>query len=168
MKPIVLILGGGMMNEKRFYYLTYNLNEDDEYYEIIDKKQRYSFNFIKDEWLATQVCDCLNERQKIINELGETNGILLDNLNKELNRNHQSSQSFSNVFDFIIVCLIALLLPVFSYTYVFHHFELQGFSIGYLCGLIYLFFFIGVMCEQGIIKNEYIKFKKKCKERDRI
>lgn len=135
------------MTEKRFYYLTYNLNEDNEHYEIIDKKQEYSFNFITDEWLATQVCDCLNERQKLIDELGETNEILLDNLNKELNRNHQSYQSFSKVFDFdfIIVCLIALLLPVFSYTYVFHHFELQGFFIGYLCGLIYLFIFIGVM-----------------------
>lgn len=81
------------MTEKRF---KYEFIEDDEYYEIIDKEQRYSFNFIKDEWLATQVCDCLNEQQKIINELGETNEILLDNLNKELNRNHQSSQSFIN------------------------------------------------------------------------
>ena len=132
-----------MMGEKRFYYL----NEDDEYYEIIDKAQRYSFNFIKDEWLAIQVCDCLNEQQKIINELGETNERLLDSLNKELNRDHRS---FSHMFDFIIVCLIALLLPVFAYTYVFHHFELQGFSIGYLCGLIYLFLFIGVIYERGI------------------
>lgn len=134
------------MTEKRFSYFTHNLNEDDESYEIIDKKQRYSFNCIKDEWLASQVCDCLNEQQKIINELGETNEIFLDNLNKELNRNHQSYQSFSKIFDFdfIIVCLIALLLPIFSYTYVFHHFELQGFFIGYLCGLIYLFLFIGV------------------------
>ena len=134
------------MTEKRFYYLTYKLNEDNEHYEIIDKKQEYSFNFITDEWLATQVCDCLNERQKLIDELGETNEILLDNLNKELDRNHKSSIP-SNVFDFdfIIVCLIALLLPVFSYTYVFHHFELQGFFIGYLCGLIYLFIFIGVI-----------------------
>lgn len=136
------------MTEERFSYLTYNLNEDDEYYEIVDKEQRYSLNFIKDEGLASQICCYLNDRQKIINELGETNEILLDNLNKELNRNHQSCnhQSFSNVFnfDFIIVCLIALLLPVFSYTYVFHHFELQGFFIGYLCGLIYLFLFIGV------------------------
>lgn len=133
------------MTEKRFYYLTYNLNEDDEYYEIIDREQRYSLNFIKDKGLASQICDYLNDRQEIINELGETNEILLDNLNKELNRNHKSSVP-SNVFDFdcIIVCLIALLLPVFSYTYVFHHFELQGFFIGYLCGLIYLFLFIGV------------------------
>ena len=79
------------MTKKRFYYLTYNLNEDDEYYEIIDREQRYSLNFIKDKGLASQICDYLNDRQEIINELGETNEILLDNLNKELNRNHKSS-----------------------------------------------------------------------------
>lgn len=58
-----------MMSDKRFYYLIHNLNEDDEYYEIIDKEERYSFNFIKDEWLAIQVCDCLNEQDRKINVL---------------------------------------------------------------------------------------------------
>lgn len=57
------------MSDKRFYYLIHNLNEDDEYYEIIDKEERYSFNFIKDEWLAIQVCDCLNEQDRKINVL---------------------------------------------------------------------------------------------------
>lgn len=66
------------MSEKRFYYLTHNLNEDDEYYEIIDKAQRYSFNFIKDEWLATQVCDYLNEQQNIINEQNELIKLIAD------------------------------------------------------------------------------------------
>ena len=59
------------MVEKRFYYLTHNINEDDEYYELIDKAQRYSFNDITDEWLASQVCNCLNEQQNIINEQNE-------------------------------------------------------------------------------------------------
>lgn len=66
------------MTKKRFYYLTHNLNEDDEYYEIIDKAQRYSFNFIKDEGLATQVCSCLNEQQNIINEQNELIKLVAD------------------------------------------------------------------------------------------
>lgn len=66
------------MSEKRFYYLTHNLNEDDEYYEIIDKAQRYSFNFIKDEWLATQVCHWLNEQQNIINKQNELIKLIAD------------------------------------------------------------------------------------------
>ena len=66
------------MSEKRFYCLTHNLNEDDEYYEIIDKAQRHSFNFIKDEWLATQVCDYLNEQQNIINEQNELIKLIAD------------------------------------------------------------------------------------------
>lgn len=57
------------MTEKRFYYSIYNLNEDDEYYEIIDKEEGYSFNFIQDEGLASQVCSCLNEQQVTINKL---------------------------------------------------------------------------------------------------
>lgn len=61
------------MSEKRFFYVTYNLNEDDEYYEIIDKEQKHSFNFIKDEWLAIQVCDLLNEQHTIISQLKEEN-----------------------------------------------------------------------------------------------
>ena len=48
------------------------------------------------EFTMDTVLDLLNGQQKIINELGETNEILLDNLNKELNSNHQSSQSFIN------------------------------------------------------------------------
>lgn len=59
------------MSEKRFYYLIHNLNEDNECYEIIDEAQRYSFNFIKDEGLATQVCTRLNEQQNIINKQNE-------------------------------------------------------------------------------------------------
>ena len=61
------------MSEKRFFYVTYNLNQDDEYYEIIDKEQKHSFNFIKDEWLAIQVCDLLNKQHTIISQLKEEN-----------------------------------------------------------------------------------------------
>lgn len=67
-----------MMTEKRFYYLTYNLNEDNEYYEIIDKAQRYSFNFIKDEGLAIQVCHCLNEQQNTIDKQNKLINLIAD------------------------------------------------------------------------------------------
>lgn len=60
------------MKEKRFYYLIHNLNEDDEHYEIIDKEQRYSFNFVEDEGLVDQVCWCLNEQQELIGEKSNT------------------------------------------------------------------------------------------------
>lgn len=66
------------MSEKRFYCLIHNINEDNECYEIIDKAQRYSFNDIKDEWLATQVCTCLNEQQNIINKQNELIKLIAD------------------------------------------------------------------------------------------
>lgn len=66
------------MNEKRFYYLIHNINEDDEYYELIDEVERYSFNDIKDVWLADQVCSCLNEQQNIINKQNELIKLIAD------------------------------------------------------------------------------------------
>ena len=48
------------MTEKRFACFIHNINEDDEYYEIIDKEERYSFNDVQDGGLAEQVCRCLN------------------------------------------------------------------------------------------------------------
>lgn len=57
------------MTEKRFVYFIHNINEDDEYYEIIDKEQKYSFNDIKDEGLADQMCYWLNDMSDEIERL---------------------------------------------------------------------------------------------------
>ena len=77
------------MNEKRFTYdkplVAFSKGG------INDNVTGETYEFTMD-----TVLDLLNGQQKIINELGETNEILLDNLNKELNSNHQSSQSFIN------------------------------------------------------------------------
>lgn len=66
------------MTKKRFYYLIHNINEDDEYYELIDEAERYSFNDIKDVGLADQVCSCLNEQQNIINKQNELIKLIAD------------------------------------------------------------------------------------------
>lgn len=61
------------MSEKRFYYSIHNLNEDDEYYEIIDEEERYSFNFVRDEGLADQICHWLNVLSDENRQLKEEN-----------------------------------------------------------------------------------------------
>ena len=83
-----------MMSEKRFYCLVHNVNEDDECYEIVDEEDRYSFNFITDEGLASQVCHWLNVQQATINKqkcelLAKENEQLKSELN-DLNINNQA------------------------------------------------------------------------------